>query len=478
MINPNSELYQWGPVKGRILPVSFFALPILLKYVKVYGIFWPETLFIFDRRYMTWINDDADLRGSGKKSFNKWMLNKANRRLVENRFNKTVARLFALNGQISVKWLKSLNKNQLIVFFQKWQKIYFEFWVHGIIPEISNWGGEKLAAEILKKNVGQSEKFNHFYEVLSAPTQSSFYQKEEIELLKIAKSSGQPKIFQKKLQQHQQKYFWLLNNYYRTKVLSLGYFQERLKGVKNASAKIQSIKNQLLLTQSNKRALVKKLKLKPLEERIIESLDYGICWQDRRKAFIMEINHYLDLLLKEVARRTDYTLSELKSLLPAEVIRVLEGHKIKKSLIKSRDKFFAFFYNKRSLKYLSGREAQSLYRPFTVVKKNLQVITGLVVSQGPTVTGKARIIKSFTQLKNFKSGEILVTPMTSPEYVVAMRKAKAVITDGGSMTCHASIVSRELKVPCIVNTKSATAMFRTGDLISVNTAQGQIKKVL
>jgi len=68
--------------------------------------------------------------------------------------------------------------------------------------------------------------------------------------------------------------------------------------------------------------------------------------------------------------------------------------------------------------------------------------------------------------------------MTSLEYVVAMRKAKAVITDGGSMTCHASIVSRELKVPCIVNTKSATAMFRTGDLISVNTAQGQIKKVL
>ena len=67
--------------------------------------------------------------------------------------------------------------------------------------------------------------------------------------------------------------------------------------------------------------------------------------------------------------------------------------------------------------------------------------------------------------------------MTSPEYIFVMRKAVAIITDAGGLTCHAAIVSRELGIPCIVGTKIATKIFKTGDLIEVDANTGIIKKI-
>ena len=78
---------------------------------------------------------------------------------------------------------------------------------------------------------------------------------------------------------------------------------------------------------------------------------------------------------------------------------------------------------------------------------------GLPASPG-RVNGKAHVILDPSMIDTFKEGEILVTEMTAPDWVPAMKKAKAIITDAGGMTCHASIVSRELGIPCIVGTKS------------------------
>ena len=477
MINPKSELYQWGPVKGRIQPVSYFASGTMPKYVKIYKISWPECYFIFHNNYMTWINDDAELRKSGKKNFYRWMLNRANRKKVERRYNQTVRDLFALQKQITKKYLNTLTNPELLKFFVKWQNLYEEFWVHGAVPEICNWGGEKLVAEILENKIGQSEKFNKYYELLSAPTQLSFYQTEEVELLKILKYKSKSKIFNQKISEHQQQYFWLLNNYYRTKILSVNYFKERLKGIKNGRAKIYRIINQLKATITKKRQLIRKLKISQKEKAVIEGLDFGICWQDRRKAVIMQVNHSLDLFLWEIAQRTTYQFNELKSLLSFEVAQIIQGKQISQSVIKQRDKYFVFWYDKEKLSYLEGKSAKTIADKFTIGKKNVQEIKGLVVSKGQKVRGKVRVIKSFQQLKSFKKGEILVTPMTSPEYVVAMRKAKAIITDGGSMTCHAAIVARELKIPCIVNTKMATKILKNGDLVEVSSERGYVKLI-
>ncbi len=103
------------------------------------------------------------------------------------------------------------------------------------------------------------------------------------------------------------------------------------------------------------------------------------------------------------------------------------------------------------------------------------VVKGLPASPGK-IAGKAHVILDPAQIEEFKDGEILVTTMTAPDWVPAMKKAKAIVTDAGGMTCHASIVSRELGIPCIVGTKSrsveATTTIVDGMEITVDATNG------
>ncbi len=107
--------------------------------------------------------------------------------------------------------------------------------------------------------------------------------------------------------------------------------------------------------------------------------------------------------------------------------------------------------------------------------KRTVIIKGLPASPG-SGSGKAHVILDPADIDQFKSGEILVTEMTAPDWVPAMKKAKAIVTDSGGMTCHASIVSRELGIPCIVGTKSrgaaATSTIKDGQEITVAATDG------
>jgi pyruvate,water dikinase len=66
-----------------------------------------------------------------------------------------------------------------------------------------------------------------------------------------------------------------------------------------------------------------------------------------------------------------------------------------------------------------------------------------------------------------REGDVLITPMTSPDYIPAFGRIAAVVTDSGGPTCHAAIVSRELKLPCVVGTLIATSVIRDGDMVTV-----------
>lgn len=107
--------------------------------------------------------------------------------------------------------------------------------------------------------------------------------------------------------------------------------------------------------------------------------------------------------------------------------------------------------------------------------KETDLIKGQVTYPG-IVQGKVKIIfNPFDQGKYFNDGDILVTSMTTPDFVPLMKKAKAVITDEGGILCHAAIVSRELAKPCIIGTKNATQILKDGDEIEVNADLGLVK---
>lgn len=133
------------------------------------------------------------------------------------------------------------------------------------------------------------------------------------------------------------------------------------------------------------------------------------------------------------------------------------------------------------------RDTKELYilqsRPITTIKdgenttkmvQELKVLVkGLPASPGKGA-GKVKNIKDISEIDRIEEGDILVTVMTNPDMVPAMRKAAAVVTEEGGRTCHAAIVSRELQIPCIVGAKSAATILEEDMGITVDATSGVV----
>jgi len=101
------------------------------------------------------------------------------------------------------------------------------------------------------------------------------------------------------------------------------------------------------------------------------------------------------------------------------------------------------------------------------------LLRGLGASPG-TVSGAVRLLRDPSEGTQLVDGEVLVAPMTNPDWLPTMRRAVGVVTDGGGITCHAAIVSRELGIPCVVGARTATTTVRNGQVVTVDGAAGLV----
>ena len=135
-----------------------------------------------------------------------------------------------------------------------------------------------------------------------------------------------------------------------------------------------------------------------------------------------------------------------------------------------------------------AKEGKNLYivqtRPVTTVKdakpqkgdvkiSDVPILNGAGASPG-IGTGSVKVLKSPKEINKVKEGDVLVAKMTSPDYVPAMKKAAAIVTDEGGQTSHAAIVSRELGIPCVVGSKEATQKLKDGMIITVDGREGAV----
>ncbi len=121
-------------------------------------------------------------------------------------------------------------------------------------------------------------------------------------------------------------------------------------------------------------------------------------------------------------------------------------------------------------------------RPVTTIKGKVEevsevegkiLVKGLGASPG-IATGRVKVILSEDEISKVEEGDVLVTTMTTPDMVPAMKRAAAIVTDEGGMTCHAAIVSRELGVPAVVGTKEATKVLKDGMIVTVDGEKGVV----
>ncbi len=114
-------------------------------------------------------------------------------------------------------------------------------------------------------------------------------------------------------------------------------------------------------------------------------------------------------------------------------------------------------------------------RPITTLDpgERTPLVSGRAAAPG-IAAGPVRVVHTVEDAVALVAGEILVAPMTTPDWVPAMRRAAALVTDGGGVTCHAAIVGRELGLPCVVGAHDATTRLRDGELVTVDGATGAV----
>jgi phosphohistidine swiveling domain-containing protein len=110
------------------------------------------------------------------------------------------------------------------------------------------------------------------------------------------------------------------------------------------------------------------------------------------------------------------------------------------------------------------------------VKNSLGSVKGLIACQGK-VCGHVKIVSNVTDLAKVCNGDILVSPMTLPSFLPAIKKSSAIVTDEGGFLSHAAIISRELKKPCIIGTKIATKVLKDNDMIEVDANKGTVRRL-
>jgi len=201
----------------------------------------------------------------------------------------------------------------------------------------------------------------------------------------------------------------------------------------------------------------------------------------------------LDILTRQVYRQT-VQLNKVGNLTKETIVpktlqsrRKLTDKQIK-ALTKYGKKLHQHYFYPQDIEWTLYKDQFSIVqtRPVTTLRRpapqgklliSKELRKPILVGQGASpgiAAGPVKIIKTPKTLNQISNGDILVTSMTTPDFVPAMKKVNAIVTDKGGQTSHAAIVSRELGVPCIVGTQKATSFFKNGQIITVNGAKGEI----
>lgn len=183
-------------------------------------------------------------------------------------------------------------------------------------------------------------------------------------------------------------------------------------------------------------------------------------------------------LLEEISRRYNLNYLQLINMTHHEISDLFErgfNNKLVQE-IDLRIKDSVYLLREKRVKILTGEKLKKYINSYinNLGQKDYSFIRGSSASPG-IVKGKIQLINNIEDVRHFKRDRILLTVTTLPQYLPAMKIAKAFITDEGGLLSHAAIMSREFKKPCIIGTKIATQVLKDGDLVEVDANKGIVK---
>ncbi|MFA6194842.1 MAG: PEP-utilizing enzyme [Patescibacteria group bacterium] len=491
-----TEDYNVPPHPWLLWNKTFYDLRLKTK-----GKIFIDSIFIFQEGKALWAPDASQFSAAGAYFLPRLQADSTLAEEIVRQHYIGFAKIKRFVSSLKHKDLKKMSPRGLSKIYDDFCRIWLEIADWSAIPQYVDMGDNKYSVFVEKNIRGSLSAFGDpgvIFSRLLTPLKATYVRREaEAALGLLARWQRQPKLWRafkrasklanldnisqrRQLQSLSRRFGWL-QYYYDGQAAGPEYYFELLKGrAGDKAGKILS---------ANKR---EREKLGAWQKRIESSLsvsarhdirllrEFSFIKELRKEMQIYYLNYAMSSWFTELGRRLFCSQTQAKYLTPEEIRGFLRsGRRPRAEELPERFHLSAFVTIKGKSRVLVGKEAESMVRYMQMpklIKTNVDIFTGQVSFPG-RVRGAVKIINAVADIKKFNKGDILVSFSTNPSLVPAMNRASAIITDAGGVTCHAAIVSREMKIPCIIGTKIATRILKDGDIVEVDARKGIVKVI-
>lgn len=393
---------------------------------------------------------------------------------------------------------------ELLKTFYDLQSAEYAFGVALVVLDFQGFSFVENNLDVYLKSKVSELDYKKYYEIFTYPTHNSFAQDQEEDLLRLSakyydNEQWRTDVVQRKLGElqisypdfynvlvnHTKKYAWVYYVYAGPAFTEQNfldfikdYLARQIDPIKKI-AELEKNKNRIILT---KQQYLNKLKPNDFQRAILELAGKMVWAKPRRKDLQSKTYYHVEKLQREIAKRLFLSLDQVRSCTFEMLSDGLSGKEINLEKINELYSFHVCIPNDNTVEILSGQSAEDFVKKYVKIiqsDKDFSDVAEIkgVCACGGKATGNVKIINSSSDMQKMEYGDILVSVATTPSIVAAMKKAAAIITDEGGLTCHASIVSRELNIPCVIGVKIATKVLKDGDRVEVDATQSIIKKL-
>jgi len=354
---------------------------------------------------------------------------------------------------------------------------------------IEHWLENKILKSLNRINFGSLKNTSSILGALITPHYTPESLKEALAIKRAALNSYHSKKQREKLSKRLAKRFgYLMVFHHREPKTNKEYFNELNTLIKKTTkTQLKKIIDKSL--EEHKKFLQKQTKFFEKIKKDINLYNQVLILQQaatvrtKNDELVSLLSDRLNEIMNTLLSKVGLNKHDWHFLLPEEIFAILDNKKVPWKKIEQRKKWYVAITTNNNEDYrIEGKRAKKMVNKINLssIKKKVlfkkgETIKGQTAFPGK-IKGKVRVFKKSFH-KFFKDKEILVTKMTTVDYLPYMRRAAAIITDEGGVTSHAAIVSRELNIPCVIGTKIATKVLKDGDLVEVDADKGIIRLI-
>ncbi|MBW2980312.1 hypothetical protein KY360_02750 [Candidatus Woesearchaeota archaeon] len=352
---------------------------------------------------------------------------------------------------LSENCIKKLRRSASYIYLSVVLDEYFQNWLN----------------KILEAKVQDQNERTKYFQILTSPTKNTKLidaKKVLIEISKVVKEKGLEGA-EDLIKDYVSKFKWLGYDTGIGSDLTIEQTKDKISNILEQKQHDSDVKN--------RDEVLSELDLNEKDKELLDLMDELIFLRTYRAESNMVAGADIRPILEELAKRANTNYDNLVQLTIDEIKDSIKSKKVDLKKIEERKNKYGLLMVDGKNTIYSGDEVDKVEEKVEV-PEGLTELKGLVAHHG-NKRGHVKIVLRHKDFDKIEFGDILVTKMTNPDFIVVLEQCSGIITDIGGITSHAAIVARELNKPCITGTQYATKVLKDGDLVELDTDKGIVK---